>query len=97
MGDSGENMTGFYFCIIPTVPGFCFEVKIAGITAAHGKTQKTAGANSRVLSTVCPRRVELIARILWTKSQKSPESELLLVTRSNDNHSPGPVMREVSP
>ena len=25
------------------------------------------------------------------------ESELLLVTRSNDNHSPGPVMREVSP
>ena len=24
-------------------------------------------------------------------------SELLLVTRSNDNHSPGPVMREVSP
>ena len=24
------------------------------------------------------------------------ESELLLVTRSNDNHSPGPVMREVS-
>ena len=27
----------------------------------------------------------------------SSESELLLVTRSNDNHSPGPVMREVSP
>ena len=25
------------------------------------------------------------------------KSELLLVTRSNDNHSPGPVMREVSP
>ena len=25
------------------------------------------------------------------------ESELLLVIRSNDNHSPGPVMREVSP
>ena len=25
------------------------------------------------------------------------ELELLLVTRSNDNHSPGPVMREVSP
>ena len=25
------------------------------------------------------------------------ESELLLVTRSNGNHSPGPVMREVSP
>ena len=25
------------------------------------------------------------------------ESELLLVTHSNDNHSPGPVMREVSP
>ena len=24
-------------------------------------------------------------------------SELLLVTRSNDNHSPGPVMKEVSP
>ena len=24
-------------------------------------------------------------------------SELLLVTRSTDNHSPGPVMREVSP
>ena len=27
----------------------------------------------------------------------SKRSELLLVTRSNDNHSPGPVMREVSP
>ena len=25
------------------------------------------------------------------------ESELLLVTRPNDNHSPGPVIREVSP
>ena len=25
------------------------------------------------------------------------ESELLLVTRSNDNHSPGSVIREVSP
>ena len=24
-------------------------------------------------------------------------SELLLVTRPNDNHSPGPVIREVSP
>ena len=31
-----------------------------------------------------------------TKESES-ESELLLVTRSNDNHSPGPVMREVSP
>ena len=25
------------------------------------------------------------------------ESELLLVTRTNDNHSPGPVIREFSP
>ena len=25
------------------------------------------------------------------------ESELLLVIRPNDNHSPGPVIREVSP
>ena len=25
------------------------------------------------------------------------ESELLLVTRPNDNHSPGPVIKEVSP
>ena len=25
------------------------------------------------------------------------ESELLPVTRSNDNHSPGPVMRDVNP
>ena len=24
VGDSGENMTGFYFCIVPTVPKFCF-------------------------------------------------------------------------
>ena len=30
-------------------------------------------------------------------SESESESELLLVTRSNDNHSPGPVMREVSP
>ena len=34
---------------------------------------------------------------LQNKSGESEsESELLLVTRSNDNHSPGPVMREVS-
>ena len=34
----------------------------------------------------------------WLVSgQSESESELLLVTRSNDNHSPGPVMREVSP
>ena len=32
-----------------------------------------------------------------SNSQSESESELLLVTRSNDNHSPGPVMREVSP
>ena len=32
----------------------------------------------------------------WERTSES-ESELLLVTRSNDNHSPGPVMREVSP
>ena len=32
----------------------------------------------------------------WVSESES-ESELLLVTRSNDNHSPGPVMREVSP
>ena len=29
--------------------------------------------------------------------ESESESELLLVTRSNDNHSPGSVMREVSP
>ena len=32
-----------------------------------------------------------VIHIAWS------ESELLLVTRLNDNHSPGPVMREVSP
>ena len=31
------------------------------------------------------------------RQKSESESELLLVTRSNDNHSPGPVMREVSP
>ena len=35
--------------------------------------------------------------ILGTSHVLHSESELLLVTRSNDNHSPGPVMREVSP
>ena len=30
-------------------------------------------------------------------SESESESELLLVTRSNGNHSPGAVMREVSP
>ena len=34
---------------------------------------------------------------IYRRSQSESESELLLVTRSNDNHSPGPVMREVSP
>ena len=35
--------------------------------------------------------------VYYTGSESESESELLLVTRSNDNHSPGPVMREVSP
>ena len=30
------------------------------------------------------------------RESSESESELLLVTRPNDNHSPGPVMREVS-
>ena len=33
----------------------------------------------------------------FCSSLSESESELLLVTRSNDNHSPGPVMREVRP
>ena len=37
------------------------------------------------------------AMLVGLISQSESESELLLVTRSNDNHSPGPVMREVSP
>ena len=44
-------------------------------------------------------RCELKIPALWIAVRQEPESEseLLLVTRSNDNHSPGPVMREVSP
>ena len=38
-----------------------------------------------------------ISREIVSESVSESESELLLVTRSNDNHSPGPVMREVSP
>ena len=33
----------------------------------------------------------------WLVKCNATESELLLVTRPNDNHSPGPVIREVSP
>ena len=33
----------------------------------------------------------------WLVKFNAAESELLLVTRPNDNHSPGPVIREVSP
>ena len=39
----------------------------------------------------------MISWILLTLDQSESESELLLVTRSNDNHSPGPVIKEVSP
>ena len=31
------------------------------------------------------------------KQQEKSDSELLLVIRPNDNHSPGPVIRAVSP
>ena len=36
-------------------------------------------------------------KLVSIENLSESESELLLVTRSNDNHSPGPVMREVSP
>ena len=34
---------------------------------------------------------------LWFVKFNAAESELLLVTRPNDSHSPGPVIREVNP
>ena len=42
-------------------------------------------------------RFLIIAFLSTLVVKTESESELLLVTRSNDNHSPGPVMREVSP
>ena len=42
------------------------------------------------------RRIMLLITQATSEGSES-ESELLLVTRSNENHSPGPVMREVSP
>ena len=42
--------------------------------------------------------ISLSSEIVMFKAiNQKGESELLLVTRSNDNHSPGPVIREVSP
>ena len=38
-----------------------------------------------------------IESLLADRTQSESELELLLVTRRNDNHSPGPVIREVSP
>ena len=68
VGDGGENVP--IFCIIPAVPGECwyfgFRRKLAGITAAHGKTR---GQMAVVLPTVCPRSVWLIPGIFRTKSQ----------------------------
>ena len=41
--------------------------------------------------------MEYIGYVFYVRIRIRSEPDLLLVTRSNDNHSPGPVMREVSP
>ena len=45
---------------------------MAGITAAHGKTHQTVGANSHGFTNCLDHSVGFIAGIFWTKSQKSP-------------------------
>ena len=44
-----------------------------------------------------PDQIILVLKISTEPIRSESESELLLVTCSNDNHSPGPAMREVSP
>ena len=48
-------------------------------------------------ATVLKMYIILAAPVQFIDPLLGSPSELLLVTRSNDNHSSGPVMREVSP
>ena len=67
------------------------RIVISGLLIVNHGFRFRLRQSCRLVGMVAPRS------LVGCSANRFSESELLLVTRSNDNHSPGPVMREVSP